>query len=204
MSDKYVSPLSSADSKNTQKRKNRIRSHSSLSSRSSRKHNSPIPALAPGMFYVVKHGEGGGKLTNDVGRSPESFAQEEDVCCICHEHFKGRMKKYMLSECKHVIHKTCLIGVCKTDPRCPLCRNDIRADCREIIGHKKGEMPGHIISKIITNEKKADLLLYNKIDKKRIDKMITYLLVTKYPKGTDFNNMRSFGQAILDEDRLRR
>jgi len=25
------------------------------------------------MFSVVKDGEGGGKLTNDVGRSPESF-----------------------------------------------------------------------------------------------------------------------------------
>jgi len=32
-----------------------------------------------GMYSVVKHGEGGGKLTNDVGRSPESFMFNEKM-----------------------------------------------------------------------------------------------------------------------------
>ena len=179
MSGISVSPLSSADSTNT-KRKGRRQS------RSSRKHNVPAPAPVPAPVPVPPQEELG------------------EVCCICRLPFKGKIKKYVLTECKHVIHKNCVKELCKTatlNHRCPLCRSDIRVDCRELFGHKKGEMPGHKVSEIIKNEKNADLFMYEEIDEKRITLMRNYLLGTEYPNRTDFSKMHSFGQAILDKDR---
>jgi len=178
MSDKSILPSSSADSKNTQKRKNRKRSLSSLSSRSSRK-----------------------KAPEQASEQAPIHKEEEEVCCICMESLKGRKTKYTLSECEHIIHKECLNNVCKTKAECPLCRSDIRADCREILGCKKNQMPGHIITKIRKYEKYGDLLLYNKINEERIAAMTTYMLQSTYPRGTKFSEMQSFGSAILEKDR---
>ena len=128
MSGISVSPLSSADSTNT-KRKGRRQS------RSSRKHNvpAPVPVPAPAPVPVPVPVPAPAPVPAPVPVPPQEELGE--VCCICRLPFKGKIKKYVLTECKHVIHKNCVKELCKTatlNHRCPLCRSDIRVDCREL------------------------------------------------------------------------
>jgi len=107
-----------------------------------------------------------------------------EVCSICIEPLKGKKKKYT-TECNHIFHQACLKTTCKTHQKCPLCREDIQLDCREIIGAKANEMPSRII---------RQLLEYT--DKSNVDKMRTALLGMKFPRETNFENIYTFRQAF--------
>ena len=160
-----MSSLSSADSKNTIKRNNRTRSSSSRKAAAVGPISGPISGPVP-------------------------VPDEIEVCSICLESLKGRKKKYE-TECHHVFHQNCLKTTCKTHNVCPLCRENIEVDCREIIGNKSYEMPSNRIKKILQNAKE-----YDKKNISTINKMRTQLLAMKFPKGTDFDKITFFEQAF--------
>ena len=57
----------------------------------------------------------------------------ENTCAICLDRItSGQIK----TKCKHLFHKGCLIGWCKSkreQPTCPICRSDIRETCKKIM-----------------------------------------------------------------------
>jgi hypothetical protein len=97
---------------------------------------------------------------------------------------KGKKKKYT-TECNHIFHQACLKTTCETHQKCPLCREDIQLDCREIIRPKANEMPSRIIRRLVQDANESN-----------VDRMRTALLVMKFPRGTNFENIYTFGQAF--------
>jgi len=113
------------------------------------------------------------------------MSNELELCSICLESLQGRKKKYT-TECRHVFHKTCLKTACLTHNVCPLCRENIEVDCREIIGHKSNEMPAGRIQIILKNARNIQ-----RYDEIIISQMRTQLLSMKFQRGTEWNRIHS-------------
>ena len=113
-----------------------------------------------------------------------------DFCSICLESLQGRKKKYT-TECRHVFHKTCLKTACLTHNVCPLCRENIEVDCREIIGHKSHDMPAGRIQIVLKNARNMQ-----RYDERTISQMRTILLAMKFPRGTEWNRIHSLSDFL--------
>jgi hypothetical protein len=110
-------------------------------------------------------------------------AKQVEVCSICLESLKGRKKTYE-TECRHNFHQKCLEGTCKSHKVCPLCRKNIEVDCR-IIKCKAGEMPGHIIQRLLQDATPSS-----------VERMRAALLDMKFPQQTKFDTIFTFAQAF--------
>ena len=116
--------------------------------------------------------------------------ENDEICPICIDPLKGKIKKYV-TECHHTFHKKCFKNMCKNHKFCPLCRENIEVDCREIIGHKSNEMPANLINQILKREQYDK---NNNIDK--INNMRTKLLSMKFPPKTEFSKINFFADAF--------
>jgi len=56
----------------------------------------------------------------------------EDVCSICHGDFKTGDKMVVLPKCRHSYHDGCVGPWLLKTPLCPLCREDVRNNLREV------------------------------------------------------------------------
>ena len=57
----------------------------------------------------------------------------DNTCPICLERIVSNNVK---TKCKHNFHKGCLIGWCRSqseDPKCPICRSNIKDTCKKIM-----------------------------------------------------------------------
>ena len=80
---------------------------------------------------------GGGEWLNNKDES----LVENDSCPICLENFLDTPNQAIYkSECGHIFHNDCMLRVCDSDvknPLCPLCRKPLENDCNDVYAFKE-------------------------------------------------------------------
>lgn len=122
-------------------------------------------------------------------------------CSICHEPMLTK-KDTATTSCAHTFHKACLSQWCsqckaaEQEPTCPMCRADITADCRRLLGKGK-PIPSLYLKQIID----ADVAMQRTMgveDAAVTEKKRAFLKKLRFPPETtedDWKRIRGFASA---------